>query len=198
MANITKQRTGELLKRVIELLWDKPEGMKARDILAFIGANANLSEYELGSFNSSPQAPRYERIIQFATIDLVKAGWLNKSKGFWYVTDAGKEAHEKYKDAEAFFREAQRLYHQWEKTTTPIEDIEKLEEKQEEELDVAFTFEQAEANAWEQINNHFKSVGPYDFQEFVAHLLRAMGYHVLGLPLQAKMEALISSPTLTH
>ncbi len=39
--------------------------------------------------------------------------------------------------------------------------------------------EQAEELAWEQIQQYVQGMNPYDFQELVADLLRAMGYHVI-------------------
>jgi hypothetical protein len=41
------------------------------------------------------------------------------------------------------------------------------------------TFEEAEETAWEQIRTHLAEMPPYEFQDLVAALLKAMGYHVL-------------------
>jgi restriction system protein len=43
---------------------------------------------------------------------------------------------------------------------------------------LTFTYDEAEEKAWEQIQGYLQSMNPYDFQELVADLLRAMGYHV--------------------
>src|SRR5262249_39239474 len=43
---------------------------------------------------------------------------------------------------------------------------------------VIVTFEQAEEQAWQEIEEHLREMQPYDFQELVASLLQAMGYHV--------------------
>ena len=40
------------------------------------------------------------------------------------------------------------------------------------------TLEEADETAWEQIRQHLVRMPPYDFQDLVAALLRAMGYHV--------------------
>jgi restriction system protein len=40
------------------------------------------------------------------------------------------------------------------------------------------TFEQAEEQAWGEIEARLPGLIPYDLQELVAHLLQAMGYHV--------------------
>lgn len=43
---------------------------------------------------------------------------------------------------------------------------------------VSITFEQAEEQAWSEIEQYLRAMNPYDLQELVASLLRAMGYHV--------------------
>jgi restriction system protein len=39
--------------------------------------------------------------------------------------------------------------------------------------------EEAEESAWSEIRDHLSRMPPYDFQDLVAALLKAMGYHVL-------------------
>jgi restriction system protein len=46
------------------------------------------------------------------------------------------------------------------------------------EKDASVTFEEAEEQAWSEIEQYLRAMNPYEFQELVADLLRAMGYHV--------------------
>lgn len=177
MAEVTRRRTGEFLRIVVQLLWDEPEGLGAREVLDAIPTKTTLSDYEKGSFPSSPNAPRYHYITRFATIDLVKAGWLAKAKGRWILTEEGRSAYKKYTDPEAFYREAIRLYHEWKKGQ-PIEEEPKDEAFETGAEKVAITFEEAEEKSWEQIQDYLKAMPPYEFQELVADLLRVMGYHI--------------------
>ncbi|MGH7631155.1 MAG: restriction endonuclease [Gemmatimonadales bacterium] len=108
-------------------------------------------------------------------MDLVKAGWLLKDKGKWSVTEEGRRAYEKLKDAEALYKRARQLYAEWKKSQ-PGDDVEPEEEAPEKQVTV--TFEQAEEQAWNEIETHLRSLNPYDLQELVADLLRAMNYHV--------------------
>lgn len=176
MAEITPQRTGQFLRFVFKLLIDKPEGLPAKEVLAEIPKAIPLTEYESGHFPSTPNSARFERIIRFATIDLVKAGWLAKVKGRWFVTEEGKQAYNRITDPEKFYREAVRLYHQWTKTRSQEDTLETVEE--EEGTKAAVTVEEAEELAWDQIQQYLQGMNPYDFQELVADLLRAMDYHV--------------------
>jgi restriction system protein len=176
MADINRRRTGELLRITFELLWDRPEGMQAKDILEAIAHKTTLSEYERGHYPSSPDAPRYHKIIRFATIVLVKAAWLVKVKGRWILTEEGRAAYKKNKDPEDFYKEAARLYYEWKRgLPKKEEEIEATDEKADKAV---ITFEEAEEKAWGQVQDYLQAMNPYEFQELVADLLRAMGYHV--------------------
>ena len=175
MAEITRRRTGEFLRIVFDMLWDKPEGLPAKEILDAIPNSIQLSEYEAGYYPSTPTSTRFEKIVRFATIDLVKAGWLVKSKGRWFITEEGRQAYKKYKDPEEFYKEAVRLYHVWKRSRPKKEG---LVTDEEEVQKISLTVEEAEEKAWEQIQQFLQIMNPYEFQELVADLLRAMDYHV--------------------
>lgn len=177
MAKITNKRTGTFLREVMKLLLEKEEGLKAKDILNHLGNIFELSEYEKGFYPSTPNDPRYTKIVRFGTVDLVKAGWLTKNKGRWYITEEGKSAYKKYADPEKFYSEAQRLYRKWRKETPKNDDVPVIDEK-DESREVAVTFEEAEENAWEQIRTHCYIFDGYEFQDLVGDLLIAMGYYV--------------------
>src|SRR5436853_2302239 len=111
MAEITRRRTGELLRKLCALLTAHPDGMQAREALATLASQVQLTEHEKGFYESGGR--RFEKIVRFATVDCVKAGWLLKQKGTWSITEAGKDAYKKYRDPEEFYRAAVKLYHEW-------------------------------------------------------------------------------------
>ena len=47
MSNITIKRAGELLSSIFEILWDKPDGLTAREVLSRIPHITKLTEDEL-------------------------------------------------------------------------------------------------------------------------------------------------------
>jgi len=177
LADITKRRNGEFLQVVVKILWDKSDGMRAKDVLDTIPQKISLTEYEKGSWTSSLGTPRYSRITRFATIVLVKAGWMVKTKGLWILTEEGRLAYKKYTDPEDFYREAEKLYYEWKRSQPGVEEPEE-EHTGVSEGKAAITYEEAEEKAREQVQAYLKLMNPYDFQELVADLLRAMGYHV--------------------
>jgi restriction system protein len=119
MAQITRRRCGELLRKLFEILRNSPEGLSARVALEKLAGQVKLTDYEAGVYESSG-ARRFEKIVRFATVDCVKAGWLLKHKGLWAVTEAGLDAYKNWTDPEAFYKEAVRLYHVWKKGQTGI------------------------------------------------------------------------------
>lgn len=162
MTEVTLGRIGELLRSTFELLWNKPEGLPARDLLALLPEITPLTEYER-TYSPSTNAPRYERIVRLATIPLVKAGWLVKSdKARWYITEEGRQACRRYVNAQELYREALRLFDE-SRQNVPI---------------LIVTVEEAEEKAWEQIQKYIQDMRPFEVQELVGSLLRAMGYYV--------------------
>jgi restriction system protein len=79
MSEITRRRTGEMLRKLFEILMPISDGMQARDALAELEKRLNLTEYENGEYASGGR--RFDKIVRFATVDLVKAGWLYKERG---------------------------------------------------------------------------------------------------------------------
>ncbi|HQR66224.1 MAG TPA: restriction endonuclease [Thermoanaerobaculia bacterium] len=176
MAEVTRRRTGELLRKLFEILMSKPEGLQARDALAALSAAITLTEYEKGLYESGGR--RFEKIVRFATVDAVKAGWLQKSKGQWSITDEGQAAYAKHTDPEAFYRRAVKLYREWKATQPDVDPGDTEDTADPGGKAASITYEEADEQAWREIEQFLRSMNPYDFQKLVASLLRAMGYHV--------------------
>lgn len=185
MAEITRRRTGELLRELFNILMAAPDGVQASDALKALAGRVKLTPYEADSYESGGR--RFEKIVRFATVDCVKAGWLVKDKGIWTVTDEGRAAHTGLTDPEAFYKRACKLYAEW-KAAQPDADIVSVGAANPinasvEDIDrtakaVSVTFEEAEEQAWAEISQYMRAMNPYDFQDLVADLLRAMSYHV--------------------
>lgn len=187
MAEITRKRTGELLQELFTILLTSPTGLPARDALHQLAAKVTLTPYEAGDFESGGR--RFEKIVRFATVDCVKAGWLIKEKGTWSVTDAGQQALRDYPESEAFYRQAVKLYAEWKASqpnADPNDSVANVLMPADEisaSLDtsakaVSVTFDEAEEQAWSEISSYLRAMNPYEFQDLVADLLRAMSYHV--------------------
>lgn len=181
MAEITRRRTGELLRKLFDVLKEAPEGLQARDALKTLESRVTLSPYESGNYESTGER-RFEKIVRFATVDCVKAGWMLKHKGTWTLTPTGLAAYGTYSDPEMFYKEAVKLYNAWKASqpgpTAALASEASTLEQEESEKESSITFEQAEEQAWTEIEQYLQAMNPYEFQDLVADLLKAMGYHV--------------------
>jgi restriction system protein len=177
MPGVARRRAGELLRTLFEILLQHPEGLRARDAVQATASHLTLTEWEQGEFESGGW--RFDKILRWSTVDCVKAGWLVKNKGQWSVTDEGRKAYETIRDPEAFARRALELYNQWRKDQ-PAAEADEGEDSDDgtSGKEVSVTFEQAEEQSWSEIADRLHAMPPYEFQELVASLLRAMGYHV--------------------
>lgn len=181
MAQITNKRLGELIQALFRILEKYPGGMKARDALAALAATVTLTEYEAGSYESGR---RFEKIVRFATVDTVRAGWLIKNDGIWTLTGEGAKALKLYKDPLEFHKKAAQIYQCWLKDhkksktglDSPIAEESDLED--ESDKSVSVSYEEAKEQAQEKIDTFLHAMDAYAFQGLVAELLKAIGYHV--------------------
>jgi restriction system protein len=180
MPEITRKRSGQLVQAVLRILRQHPEGMAARDVIAEVARQLPPTEFEQSEYPNNPGVRRFEKIVRFSTIAAVKAGWLVKRRGTWTGTDDGYSALDRITDPASLYRESIRLYRQWERSQPEQDDGIDIAASSDEEPGVTApaTLEESEEAAWREITQYLGEINPYDFQELVAALLRAMGYHV--------------------
>lgn len=172
---ITRERTGLLLQTLFKVLLEKQDGMAARDALEAVANRIQLTPHEEGEYETGGR--RFEKILRFATVDAVKAGWMIKTKGSWAITDAGQNALNTFPKPDEFYREASRLYWKW-RRATPVEVEEVEPEETTDERGATITYEEANEQAWKEISAYLENIDPYILQDLVAALLEAMSYHV--------------------
>jgi restriction system protein len=132
------------------------------------------NEHEKGIYESSG-ALRRPRIVRFATIGLVKAGWIQKNKGLWSITQEGKDALVKYPNARDLQAEERKLYRIW-RDSRP--DSEESEDEPEGRISSAISIEEAESESFALVENYLAAINPYEFQNLIKALLEGMGYRV--------------------
>lgn len=153
MAQITNKRLGELIQALFRILEKYPDGMKAGDALAALAATVTLTEYEAGSYESGR---RFEKIVRFATVDTVRAGWLIKNDGIWTLIGEGAKALKLYKDPSEFHKKAAQIYQCWlkdhKKSKTGLDSPIAEESDREDESDksVSVSYEEAKEQAQEK------------------------------------------------
>jgi len=78
MAEITRRRSGELVRGVFQILLSNPDGLQAKEVLSRLQTAVPPTEFEKTMYAERPNVRRYEKIVRFSTIGPVKAGWLTK------------------------------------------------------------------------------------------------------------------------
>jgi len=157
----------------------KEEGgqLPGKEIIEKISQRVKFNDWEKEIYEKTGYI-RWRSIFHFYTIGSIKAGYLRKSKGIWYLTPEGEEAMKK--GATELVNSASALYRKWssEKKSAdkvdviPEEDIEQnIEQVQKANLG------QLEEQAIDGIKQFIIQMNAYEFQDIVAALLRAMGYH---------------------
>lgn len=182
MAEITARRQGEMVQTLFRILADEPEGLRAKTAIERVQQELPPTEFEKSTFPKNPAVVRYPKVLRFATINSVKAGWLRKQKGTWTATPEGLDALAKFSEPEEFFLESRRLYRAWKaEQQTEVDDAGPTDVESGSDTSVlaASSIEEAEETARESIFAHLASTNPYEFQDLVGALVEAMGYHLV-------------------
>jgi restriction system protein len=173
MAEIGKERWGLYKKNVLEILSKHENGLHWKDLFAKLEEVMPANEFENSSYESNGQRRR-PYIVRFATIAIVKAGWLIKEKGFWNITDEGKKALTEFPTANEIQLQSSKLYKEWH-AAQPDEQPNLVQDR---EIEMVASLEEAEDNAFALIYQYLSDMDPYDFQDLVGVLLDVMGYFV--------------------
>ena len=113
MAEVTVHRAGEMLRGLLGILSHEPDGLPVKEVLARLAKAVPPTPFEAADYPNRPGVRRYENYVRFHSISTVKAGWLVKAEGTWFLTDLGKQALTAFPDPADFYREAWRLYNEW-------------------------------------------------------------------------------------
>ncbi len=165
----TRTLAAKVVHAALVILREKGGEMRARDVIAEVEKRVELDDWARERYESG--GSRWVTFLRFYTIDCVKAGFLVKKAGTWYLTPEGEKAIDL--GPQALLAEAGRKYREWaaERGTEPVE------EGEVEPTDApAITMDQIQELANASLERHIASKNPYEFQELAAALLRGMGY----------------------
>jgi len=160
MKDSSLERVSELVRGVIELLWNRPEGLPAGEVITNLPHIVRLDRFEIG-FSTSSNMPRYERMIRLAIFPLAKAGWFMKTdKGQWLLTEDGRSACRKFPNSQEFFLEALRL----------------SEKSRQNTPEILLTLDLMRENAWATITNYIQMKTIMELRQLIVLLLESMQY----------------------
>lgn len=177
----SKRAAAKTMYAAFKILKEAGGQLHSKQVIDKIRETVELTDWEKHAYKKSGYV-RWESILHFYTIDGIKAGFLRKNKGIWYLTEEGEKAIEL--GPVKLLETASKLYRNWaavNKETKPKkakeieeEPIELEENKtQTQKANLSILEEQAIAG----IKDFIRSKNAYEFQDMVAALLRAMNYH---------------------
>ena len=171
-------RKGRLIQALFLVLKEQPDGLAAKDAIAAVQKKIELDPSETGVFEHTGQE-KFPRLIRFATIPPVKAGWMAKQDGTWTVTEEGLKALDDHTDPAAFFKQARQMYLAWKKDNKATDASgDGDDEDSEEEIDSAVSLEDDEDAARAEILDYIAKMPPFDFQTCCAELVKALGHEL--------------------
>ena len=159
--------------------------MPVRELMLEVEKTVVLSDWEKEVLENTGNI-RWQSIMHFSSVDYVKAGYLLKKKGHWTITPEGEEVIKL--GAEKMQDKAQQQYREWraskeraiEPQTTAIEETEDPVKE------AIIELENLEEQANNGIRDYIRGKNPYEFQDMVAALLKAMGYYIQSVAPKGK------------
>ena len=170
----TKACATKTLYAVMKEMSRRGGSMPAKELYPFVNENVELTDWEKEPAGKM-QYIRWTNSFQFYSIDYQKAGFIVKKSGNWYLTPEGEAALKK--TPEEVMNIANDAYHVWKKARDIEDNPDEEPTDNTAESDNSMKLEQLESDAREGIKAFIASKDPYEFQDMVAALLRAMEYH---------------------
>lgn len=174
----SKKIAEKTIYAALSILKENGGEMRGKDVVDRIRDTVAFDDYENHRFEKTGYI-RWESILHFYTIDCMKAGYLRKQKGIWYLTEEGEKAIDL--GAENLLKSATKLYREWDSKRKAEDDIQtdlgELSEEGVAQIQKS-VISQYEEDAYNGIRNFIIDKNPYEFQDLVGQLLTAMGYYI--------------------
>ena len=178
---MSKSKSKKIAEKVIyaafNVLKNAGGELRGKDVIDKISETVDFDEYEKHKYEKTGYN-RWKSILHFYTIDCIIEGYLRKSKGIWILTDEGEKAINL--GPEKLLSNATKIYREWDakrkKEDQIEEDLDEIQEdKGQQQKALLSQFEDEASNG---LRNFILDKNPYEFQDLVAALLNAMGYHI--------------------
>lgn len=177
----SKRSAAKTMYATFKILKEAGGQLPGKQVIDRIRETIEFTDWEKEVYTKTGYV-RWESILHFYSIDGVKAGYLRKNKGIWYLTEEGEKAIEL--GPVKLLESASKLYRIWvadnkepksKNNTGPDDELTEFEanKTQTQKANLDLMEEQAIAG----IKDFLRSKNAYEFQDMVAALLRAMEYH---------------------
>ena len=170
----TKACATKTLYAVMKEMSRRGGSIPAKELYPFVNENVELTEWEREPAGKMKYM-RWTNSFQFYSIEYQKAGFIVKKNGNWYLTPEGEAILKK--TPEEVMNIANEAYHEWRRLNPKDESPEEEPTDETAEKDNSRNLDLLESDAREGIRQFIASKSPYEFQDMVAALLRAMKYY---------------------
>lgn len=167
----------------LQVLKENGGQLPGRDVLAAVEKRVSLDDWAKATYEKSGYV-RWQSILHFYSIPCIKAGYLLKKKGVWYLTPEGESALS-LGDA-GLFKAAHAAYRKWKAESAPADDAEDQDADADGQQSEEATIHEMEQLAIDGLKKQINAKNPYEFQDLVAVLLRGMGYYTPFVAPQGK------------
>ncbi|MGA7723231.1 MAG: Mrr restriction system protein [Ignavibacteriaceae bacterium] len=182
LENLSPSKTvaARTIYEALKILKEEGGQLPGREVFDKIRKRIEFTDWEKERYEKTGYV-RWESIMHFYTVDCIKAGFLKKNKGIWYLTEEGEKALKL--GPVKLLETASAKYRKWDaERKKDIENIGNEEITVGEDLTAEedinkVKLSQLEEQATEGLKEHLTTKTPYEFQDMVAALLRAMGYY---------------------
>jgi restriction system protein len=168
------------LHTALVILKENGGEMRGRDVLAEMERRVPFDEQEKSIYAKTGYV-RWRSIFHFYSIDLIKAGFLLKKKGTWYLTPEGDKAIAL--GPQGVLETSVRAYRAWREQNPIQKEAVETTTEEDDELEgdapaqAEMTVEEMQIQAREGIQAFINAKNGYEFQDLCAALLRGMGYY---------------------
>jgi restriction system protein len=185
--SIEKQsRSRELGAKVVfaalQILKENGGQLPGKTVQNEVEKRVTLDEWAQATYEKTGYV-RWQSMLHFFSIDCIKAGYLIKKKGVWYLTPEGDKALKLGKNG--LFDSARVAYRKWKEESQPSDDTEEGVSPVGQQGEEA-TIHEIEQLAIDGLKKQIGLKNPYEFQDLVAVLLRGMGYYTPFVAPQGK------------
>ena len=179
------QTAAKTMYAAMTILSKNGGSMAIRDLMVEIEKSVELSDWEREVLENTGNI-RWQSIMYFSSVDYVKAGYLVKKKGHWTITPEGEKVLKL--GAEKMHDEAEQQYRAWSASKEGKRDnpANASEETSDSVKETIIELENLEEHANNGIRDYIRSKNPYEFQDMVAALLKAMGYYIQSVAPKGK------------
>ena len=164
----------KLMYSALTILSQQDSGrMRSRDLqkATFDKIGSSLDDWELYQYPDGGM--RWAVNYHMYSVEYVIAGFIIKNNGEWFITNEGREALKKFKTPSELYKVVLTAFKKWSKSKNDN----RGNSEEPTSTPVGMMLSEIRQKSDDDLHTYMEQRTPYEFQDLVAALLRAMGYY---------------------